>query len=77
MDSRLHGESTPRLEQKGSGERHSHGSKVLVGSTPPIGLTYSGGMTEPSTPVVLPHKLWEQSAISGFNCQHECSISDR
>jgi len=34
MDSRLRGESTPRLEQKGSGERHSHGSKVLVGSTP-------------------------------------------
>ena len=27
-------------------ERHSHDTNMLVGSTPRIGLTYSGGMTE-------------------------------
>ena len=34
MDSRLRGQSTPRLGQKGSGERHSHDTNMFVGSTP-------------------------------------------
>jgi hypothetical protein len=70
MDSRLRGQSTPRLEehlaswtkgcegQKGSGERHSHGNKVLVGSIPQkhpsywtnilggMGIKCSGGRTK-------------------------------
>ena len=42
MDSRLRGESTPRLEQKGSGERHSHDTNMFVGSTPRLRKKGSG-----------------------------------
>jgi len=46
MDSRLRGESTPRLEQKGSGERHSHDTNMQntlgYDSTPRIEKKCSG-----------------------------------